>query len=308
MKKHALRTIIPLIVLLIIACGYVANLPIGNISAFGWDTVSLLCPLGALSSMLAAKMIAPRALISLAIAVILVLIFGKAFCAYICPTPIISKLRQAIRKEKPDVKTDPKNNPLSDSEKKLLEGCKGGCLSCDSYADVRKGAIDSRHFVLGGALLSALVFGFPVFCLVCPIGLTFATILLMVLLFGGGDVTIAALVCPVILILEVVVFRKWCHKICPLAALMSLVAKGNKTFVPTVDTEKCIDCGKCAQACAQTIDPRHAEKGNAMSECTKCRACVEVCPTGAITMPLLSMKKTKILAEVESKTEKPAEK
>ena len=39
--------------------------------------------------------------------------------------------------------------------------------------------LDSRHYVLGGALLSTAVFGFPVFCLVCPIGLTFATVLVV---------------------------------------------------------------------------------------------------------------------------------
>ena len=295
MKNNILRTIIPLVILAIITIGYIANLPIGSIAAFGWSSISLLCPLGALSSMLAAKFATPRALISICIAIVLILLFGKAFCSYICPTPIISKLRRAVTKNKTTDDAKNEKAQLSEEEKKLLKTCNDGCSSCSSCSDVRKGAIDSRYFVLGGALLSALIFGFPVFCLVCPIGLTFATILLLVLLFGGGDVTIAVLVCPIILILEVVVFRKWCHKICPLAAIMSLVSKGNKTFVPTVDTNKCVDCGKCAQVCEQAIDPRHPENGNAMSECTKCRACVESCPAKAITMPFIPAKKDKSL-------------
>ena len=56
----------------------------------------------------------------------------------------------------------------------------------------------ARHFVLGGALLSTFIFGFPVFCLVCPIGLTFATILLLVNLFAQGDVTWSLIVVPAI--------------------------------------------------------------------------------------------------------------
>lgn len=47
-------------------------------------------------------------------------------------------------------------------------------------------AFDSRHAVLGGALLTTAVFGFPVFCLVCPVGLTFAAVALLVSLFGCG--------------------------------------------------------------------------------------------------------------------------
>ena len=39
--------------------------------------------------------------------------------------------------------------------------------------------------MLGGGLLSALVFGFPVFCLLCPIGLSFASVYLVLRLFTG---------------------------------------------------------------------------------------------------------------------------
>ena len=62
------------------------------------------------------------------------------------------------------------------------------CGSCSSCKGVRA-KLDSRHYVLGGALLSTAVFGFPVFCLVCPIGLTFATVLVVWRLFAAGDMT-----------------------------------------------------------------------------------------------------------------------
>ena len=115
--------------------------------------------------------------------------------------------------------------------------------------------MDARHFVLGGALLSTFIFGFPVFCLVCPIGLTFATILLLVNLFAQGDVTWSLIVVPAILIAEVLLFKKWCHKLCPLSAFMSLIAKLNRTFKPTIDNAKCLEtaqgkkCGACGRAC-----------------------------------------------------------
>lgn len=99
---------------------------------------------------------------------------------------------------------------------------------------------------------------------------------------------------PALLIAEVLLFKKWCHKLCPLSAFMSLIAKANKTFVPTIDDAKCLEtakggaCGACGRVCEEGIDPRHPQLSRAAwSECTKCRACVDACPANAITMPLL---------------------
>lgn len=279
--RSALRILAPLAVLLIVSIGLILGKPVGTISAFGWGDISLLCPLGALSTMLAAKIVAPRPLISLGIAVVLVLLFGRAFCAYVCPTPLVARIRGISKKQAKQASDAP--TQLTEDEKALLKGCGHGCVGCKPS---RK-TLDSRHAVLAGALLSAAVFGFPVFCLVCPVGLAFATIMLAVLLFGGGDVTIAVAAAPVLLLLEVVLFRKWCSHICPISALLSLISRGNKTFVPTVDQEKCIDCGRCAQACGMCIDPHKPEQGAPMAECTKCGACVDICPTKALSMPFL---------------------
>ena len=76
---------------------------------------------------------------------------------------------------------------------------------------------------------------------------------------------------------------------------MSLIAKANKTFKPTIDDAKCLEtakgakCGRCGRACEEGIDPRHPQLSEAAwSECTKCRSCVDACPTHAITMPFLA--------------------
>ena len=54
-----------------------------------------------------------------------------------------------------------------------------------------------------------------------------------------ADVTWSLIVVPAILIAEVLLFKKWCHKLCPLSAFMSLIAKLNRTFKPTIDNAKC---------------------------------------------------------------------
>lgn len=315
MKKNSktLRTLTALAVIVIVFVGFLTNLGIGTISAPGiWD-ISILCPLGALGTMLASKMMVPRALVSLVIMVVLIVIFARAFCGWICPVPLVQKLRDLF--SKPQAKEAKAENagstkaanvaPLTDEEKAALAtGCEKdakGLAGCASCAKKRGDAVDARHFVLGGALVSTFIFGFPVFCLVCPIGLTFATILLLVNLFGQGDVTWSLIVVPALLIAEVVLFKKWCHKLCPLSAFMSLIAKLNRTFKPTIDDAKCLEtskgatCGRCGKACNEGIDPRHPELSEAAwSECTKCRSCVDACPANAITMPLIAKKGEKV--------------
>lgn len=315
MKKNSktLRTLTALAVIVIVFVGFLTNLGIGTISAPGiWD-VSILCPLGALGTMLASKMMVPHALVSLVIMVVLIIIFARAFCGWICPVPLVQKLRDLFSKpQAKEAKAEDADGtkaanvaPLTDEEKAALAtGCEKdakGLAGCASCAKKRGDAVDARHFVLGGALVSTFIFGFPVFCLVCPIGLTFATILLLVNLFGQGDVTWSLIVVPALLIAEVVLFKKWCHKLCPLSAFMSLIAKLNRTFKPTIDDAKCLEtskgatCGRCGKACNEGIDPRHPELSEAAwSECTKCRSCVDACPANAITMPLIAKKGEKV--------------
>ena len=303
MKLSKIRTIVAAVVFCVLAICLVAGINMGTLSGFGWDAFSALCPLGAFTTMLATKTMVPRAVFSIIIMALLVFVFGRAFCGWICPVPVLDKVRAFFRSPKKRKQLEQaKHDEMLDIAKFEL-GCggKGGdCGSCSACKQQRQ-KLDSRHYVLGGALLSTAIFGFPVFCLVCPIGLTFATILLLVNLFGQGDVTWSLIVVPALLIAEVVLFKKWCHKLCPLSAFMSLIAKLNRTFKPTIDDAKCLEtskgatCGRCGKACNEGIDPRHPELSEAAwSECTKCRSCVDACPANAITMPLIAKKGEKV--------------
>ncbi|MDR1082792.1 MAG: 4Fe-4S binding protein [Coriobacteriales bacterium] len=167
--------------------------------------------------------------------------------------------------------------------------CSSACSSC-----VKKRAkLDSRHVVLGGALLSTAVFGFPVFCLICPVGLCFATIIAFWRWVGFDELTLSLLVFPAILAIEIFVVRKWCLRFCPLGAVFSLMSLPNRFLRPKVDESVClrnkgIDCNICVEVCEEKLDP-HSKAG--MHECSKCGECVSHCPAKAITLPFNTPKK-----------------
>jgi ferredoxin-type protein NapH len=316
-KRPVLRRLVVAAVFLAVCTGIIFNTGMGTVSSFGWELIASICPLGALEAMLSAKSLIPQGLVFILIAAVALGILGKFFCSWICPIPSIRNLIDAIthraRKGEPEIISQENNDepvfakaakPFSPCEENaqmgmisgkgrdLVKGsaetavavshCAKACGACAPRA-----AFDSRHLVLGGSLLSAAIFGFPVFCLVCPIGLTFASIIAVVQLFGDQTLSWGLLLFPLILILELTILRKWCSKICPMGALASLLSLPNRLFCPKVNREKClrsrgVNCQICTSICPEELDP-HLDKN--IQECSKCRDCAINCPVGAISFP-----------------------
>lgn len=313
MRTQKLRTAIAPAVFAVMAAGLILGVSTGTMSGFGWESISALCPLGAVATMLATKTMVPRAIISLVIMAALILLVGRAFCAWLCPSMLITRLQEFLRTPQKRRKLAAETHdkmvdiarfeiaqagegatsapaagakaaaPLSEGEKAALSGCSSkscgsGCASCASAKMPHK-KLDSRHYVLGGALLSTAIFGFPVFCLVCPVGLSFATVLVVWRLFAAGDMIIAVILVP---------------------ALLNLVSRFSKTLVPVIDDSKCLEtsqgvpCSRCAQVCESDINIRHIAYGErTLADCSRCRNCADVCPTKAITFPVFSGAKAK---------------
>lgn len=278
-----------LAVVALVVLGLALHVGTGTPSAFGIQQISAICPLGALETMAGLKGIMLHPLILLAVIVIAIIFVGKAFCAWMCPVPWLQKFFGSKKRAN---KKDEEANAATTSE--MVSHCStcGAANLCQqalpSVGGKRDGVqIDTRHAVLLGTLASAAVFGFPVFCLVCPVGITFATLIGIWNLFQFNEPSWALIIFPVILILELTVLRKWCSKICPISALVGLIATLNRTFRPKVRNDAClrtrgIDCHACVDACPEQVDP-HTKL---IPECSKCGECVSACPAKAISMKL----------------------
>ena len=264
MKLKTKRTLAAVGLLGLVGVGLAVHTGTGTPSAWGLGDIAAICPLGAVEAAIASRTIVPPLLIGLAIVTVLVALVGRAFCAWGCPVPLLRRIF-GLKERKTDKPT-------------LAE---------------RDGANDSRNWVLGATVLTTAAFGFPVFCLICPVGLSVATFIALWRLLQFSEATLSLVVFPAILVVEIVLLRKWCHRFCPLGALLGFMARLNRTFRPTVAAESCLHCSgvicsRCADVCPEGIDLHRPDASVSLAECTKCGECKDACPAHAISFPFLS--------------------
>ena len=276
--RKAVRFLIVAVLLIALFAGWQT----GTLCSVGYDAIAYICPLGALETIFGSWAFVPRVLICLAVVVIVALVVGKAFCSWVCPVaPLSDLLRGRKAREKDECER-------TQAAHRVLERWSDtNAAQAEKHKPFRS-RVDGRHVVLAGSLASAAVCGFPVFCLVCPIGLTFASAIALYRLIGFNEPAIEVLVFPALLVLELTVLRKWCHRFCPVGALLSLLSRGNRTFKPHVDASMCArhagsSCAACAQACPEHIDPCADLGDRSLAECTRCGACVNTCPAKALS-------------------------
>ena len=276
--RKAVRFLIVAVLLIALFAGWQT----GTLYSVGYDAIAYICPLGALETIFGSWAFVPRVLICLAVVVIVALVFGKAFCSWVCPVaPLSDLLRGRKAREKDECER-------TQAAHRVLERWSDtNAAQAEKHKPFRS-RVDGRHVVLAGSLASAAVCGFPVVCLVCPIGVTFASAIALYRLIGFNEPAIEVLVCPALLVLELTVFRKWCHRFCPVGALLSLLSRGNRTFKPHVNASMCArhagsSCAACAQACPEHIDPCADLGDRSLAECTRCGACVNTCPAKALS-------------------------
>jgi ferredoxin-type protein NapH len=277
------------VVAIVVIIGAIRSAGTGSLSSFGLENIYAICPLGYLETALASREIMPRLLVPFLVIAGLTTLLGRIFCGWICPIPLVRKLIINKVDEGQKALTNSSSNYGS-----ALPGFKVGETAKESCSQESTGAeknSSSGLIILGVTMGASAIFGFPVFCLICPIGLVFATLFALIRLIRFNEPTLDLIIFPIVIIVELVLLKKWCSKLCPVGALLSLFSRFNRSLVPTVDRSLCLEerhntkCRLCRDACSFDIDLKHGSGTGDISDCTKCRDCATSCPGHAIRFP-----------------------
>ena len=151
MKRSKLARIIVATGVLVLA---VVSAHLGGGAAVG--TLCALCPVGFAQIAVAAKSVPWQLLPGVLVVLLAVFLLGRAFCSWVCPSQL---LKNIFGGHKP-------RGILG----RAGEAPTQGCSSCGSTN------LKTQGIVLAVLLVVSFAVGFPVFCLLCPIGLLFGTL------------------------------------------------------------------------------------------------------------------------------------
>jgi len=262
---HRLRRHIQVASLLVVNSYFLTQLrgvcfPVLN--CWACPAASFACPLGALQNAVAEGRLA-FALPWYILGSLLVVsaIFGRMMCGWLCPFGLFQELV--------------------------------GKLTRTKYRLPRAVGYLKYAVLVGLVVVAPYLTGVPWFCKLCPQGALEGGIFQPLLhaelrpLMGSWWYTKMAILAGVML--AALLFRRpFCHAVCPLGALFSLVSRVSLVRMH-YDSEKCTDCGWCVRHCPQGIDPRRELGSHACVGCIECAQCpfdaihvtTALAPTGA---------------------------
>ena len=221
----------------------------GTFYSIDIGSLAMADPLAILQAFLASGTFGYLMLGSIVLPVLLMLIFGRVWCSFMCPyyliTELIEPLRRRLGMKKPTYSRDklPKTNIF------------------------RFGFLTFGIFIMG-------ISGIPLLNLVSAPGVISSQALVLV---KFQYLTFEALFILFLLILELFFYRFWCRFFCPTGSLLSLIGKNHLMNVEKI-TSECSMCKSCIRVCPMLINPMEDGKSFA---CNNCGDCVEVCPDNA---------------------------
>ena len=271
-KKH-LRTLVQ-IVFTALTNGYAAGFANGTIYRGPSKSICLpglncyscpgalgACPIGSLQSVLSSRNY-QFSFYVVGFLIFIGAVFGRLVCGWLCPFGLVQDLLYKI--------------PFPVKRKKLPG---------DRILKYLKYVILAGFVILLPlTILDVVGQGQPWFCkYICPSGTLFAGLPLI----GANPLLRSALgwlftwkfaLLTVLLVLSILVYRPFCHYLCPLGAVYGLFHPVS-LYRYQVDASACTSCGKCQKTCKLDI-PVYQTPNSA--ECIRCGECLNACPHQAL--------------------------
>ncbi len=262
------RVITGAFVLLGIMAASRLNVPFSPCVFLRLGPVTLACPLGTLEVNLAGHTLIWGLLPGFIIVCALLFILGRMWCGWVCPASLAG-------------------NAIGNACAFLLPGPSSAVKSrWRGLAEKISGRFSpGKAQMLGllfGLLLGALIFGYPFWSIVCPLGVV-SRALIEAAVHLRPRLDLLFLLLPVLGML----FFRWGWKCaCPVGLLHGLAAAPGRTLLPMADPnapKPCNECGLCRLVCPAGLYPA---KEISTALCTKCLRCIEHCPRGCLKLAL----------------------
>ena len=229
--------------------GAVLDFATGTFAAFGLGMLRFVCPVGFLEVTLATRSIVWTALPYTLIALGAIFLVGRFPCAWVCP---MYRVKHWIETAAPIQQVTKRTSRVP-------------------FAVTWHDGVA----ILGGVLVVSAITGYPVYCVICPIGIISRNLISL-----GTHLTVH----PDILLVPMYplvlgVFVDW-QRVCPVGSIGGLANQRAPLRTPRPDRETCVRCGQCVEACPEEIDlmDPHVDMG----ACTQCLKCTQQCPQGAL--------------------------
>jgi polyferredoxin len=185
-------------------------------------------------------------------AIVLVsIVFGKAFCSWLCPVGFLSEL-------------------IGDFGKKIFKKD----LKLPKFLDY---PLRSVKYLLLGFLFYSVFFLMSTVALQAFLDSPYNLVSDIKMFYFFAEISrFSLIVVGVLFLLSIVLRGFWCRYLCPYGALLGITSLLSPNKIKR-NPMSCVDCGLCNKACPSFIKVDKV-KTVVSDECTSCLNCVDACP------------------------------
>jgi len=212
----------------------------------------------------------PAGMFIFAAILLISLVFGKAFCSWLCPVGFLSEL-------------------IGDFGERVWKKLFKRKLTLPKYIDI---PLRSLKYLLLGFFIYAIFFLMTDAAIITFLDSPYNLVADLKMFNFFAELSGFALTAlTVLFVLSIFIRNFWCRYLCPYGALLGLFSflSPNKIVRNKVS---CINCGLCTKACPSLIK---VDKASVVlsDECSSCLNCVDVCPVAdTLNVKNIIVKKT----------------